>query len=86
MTEQEIINILKENKTKGIAYLFLSEEVWDWIRENFDKSNLLYLDSMGNWQYFKDADFDDYDNVVFALPDMYELPVAKVERKLPKKN
>ena len=74
MTEQEIINILKENKNKGVADLFLPGEVSDWIAENFNNPNLLYLDSMGNWQYFKDTDFDDYDNVVFALPDMFDLP------------
>lgn len=74
MTEQEIVNILKENKKKGVADLFLPGEVSDWIAENLNNSNLLYLDSMGNWRYFKDADFDDYDNVVFALPDMFALP------------
>lgn len=79
MTEQEIVNILKENKYKGVAFLFLPGEVSNWITDNLNNSNLLYLDSMGDWQYFKDADFDDYDNVVFALPEMYELPVAKVK-------
>lgn len=74
MTEQEIVNILKENKNKGVADLFLPGEVSDWIAENLNNSNLLYLDSMGNWAYSKDADFDDYDNVVFALPDMFDLP------------
>ena len=74
MKEQEIVNILKENKKKGVAYMFLPEEVWNWISENFYNPNLLYLDSMGKWQYSKDADFDDYDNVVFTLPDMFDLP------------
>ena len=79
MTKQEIVNILKENKIKGIAFYFLSEDIQDWIHDNFNNPNLLYLDHMGDWQYFKYADFDDYDNVVFALPDMYALSEDKEE-------
>lgn len=74
MTEQEIVKILKENKIKGIAYFFLPEETWNWIQENFNNPNLIYLAPNGDWLYFKDADFDDYDNIVFALPDMFNLP------------
>lgn len=73
MTEQEIINTLKENKTKGIAYLFLSEEVWEWIGENFRDPKLMYLAPNGKWEPFSETDFDDYDNVVFALPDYYKV-------------
>lgn len=72
MTEQEIINVLKENKKKGVAYLFLPLDVKDWISDNFNNSDLVYLDSMGDWELYKDADFDDYDNIVFALPDDYK--------------
>lgn len=39
MTEQEIINILKENKARGIAFMFLLEDVWNWIEENFNDPN-----------------------------------------------
>lgn len=73
MTEQEIINTLKENKTKGIAYLFLSEEVWEWIGENFRDPKLMYLAPNGKWEPFSETDFDGYDNVVFALPDYYKV-------------
>lgn len=73
MTEQEIINILKENKDKGIAYLFLPEEVWNWIEENFNDQKLMYLKPNGRWEFFSETDFDDYDNVIFALPDDYEV-------------
>lgn len=78
MTEQEIINTLKENKTKGIAYLFLSEEVWEWIGENFRDPKLMYLAPNGKWESFSETDFDDFDNIVFALPEYYE---AKKESK-----
>lgn len=81
MTDQEIINILKENKTKGIAYLFLPQEVWDWIGENFNNPNLLYLAPNGKWEFFHETDFDDYDNIVFALPDMYALSEDKEEEE-----
>jgi hypothetical protein len=73
MTEQEIVNVLKENKNKGIAYLFLSEDVWEWIGENFNNPKLLYLAPNGKWELFSETDFDDYDNVVLALPDDYEV-------------
>lgn len=71
MTEKEVVDFLRNNRTKGVAFLFLPEDVRDWIHEHFDDPNLFHLDSMGKWQYFKDTDFDDYDNVVFALPDTF---------------
>lgn len=73
MTEQEIINVLKENKTKGVAYLFLPEDVWDWIGENFNNPKLMYLAPNGQWRLFSETDFDDCDNVAFALPDDYQI-------------
>ena len=73
MTEQEIINTLKENKTKGIAYLFLPEDVWEWIGTNFNDPRLIYLAPTGRWEKFSKTDFDDYDNIVFALPEYYKI-------------
>lgn len=83
MTEQETITALKENKTKGVAYLFLSEQVRDWVHDKLFDKILLVLDSMGNFIPFDDVEeglinTEDYDNVVFALPDDYE---AKEESK-----
>jgi hypothetical protein len=78
MTEKEKVEYLKENKTKGIAYLFLPQDVWDWIGENFNNPSLVYLAPNGKWEQFSKTDFDDYDNIVFALPDDYE---AKEEPK-----
>lgn len=77
MTEQEIINILKENKEKGVAYLFLPEQVRDWVHDKLFDKILLVLDSMGNFIRFEDVEeglinTEDYDNVVFALPGDYE--------------
>lgn len=73
MTEQEIVNVLKENKEKGVAYLFLPEEVKDWVSEHFAEPKLLYLNPLGNWEKFDVCSFDDYDNIVFALPADYQV-------------
>lgn len=72
MTEQEIIEVLKENKKKGVAYLFLHEDVRDWILENFRDPKLMYLVPDGKWESFSETGFDDFDNVVFALPEYYQ--------------
>lgn len=74
MTEQEIVNCLKENKKKGIAFCFMPEDVWDWVREQLDEPKLLYLNTSGDWKSVEDVDFDDFDNFVFALCGDYELP------------
>lgn len=76
MTEQEIVECLKENKTKGIACLFMHEDVWHWLGKNLNNSKLLYLAPKGTWKFFSETDFDDfdeYDNLVFTLPDNYEI-------------
>lgn len=75
MTENEIINILKENKARGVAYMFLLEDVWDWIEENFKDPKLMYLAPDGKWESFSKTgsnEYDDYNNVIFALPDDYK--------------
>lgn len=77
MTEQEIVSVLKENKTKGVAYLFLPEQVRDWVQDKLFDKILLVLDSVGNFIRFEDVEeglinTEDYDNVVFALPGDYE--------------
>lgn len=73
MTEQEIVNVLKENKNKGIAYLFLPEDVREWISEDFNNPKLMYLAPNGKWEFFHETDFDDCDNVVFTLPKYYRV-------------
>lgn len=75
MTEQEIINILKENKTKGVAYLFMPEEVSEWVWKHLAEPKLLYLNPRGDWKEFNARYLDDYsyENVIFALPDDYKV-------------
>lgn len=77
MTEQEIIYCLKENKIKGVAYFFLPEQVRDWVHDNLYEKCLMVLDSFGKFIFLDDVETglintDDYDNVVFTLPDNYK--------------
>ena len=72
MTEQEIINYLKENKNKGVIYLFMPKEVQNWLCINYKNPKLLYLTQKGEWKSFFKF-FNDHNNVVgFSLPDDYE--------------
>ena len=81
MTENEIIECLKENKKKGIGYKFLPEEVQKWIYENFYKKILVYFDYQGEWVSIDDTDLTkscNYQNHIFSLSDNYEL--KKIEK------
>ena len=72
MTEQEIINYLKENKNKGVIYLFMPKEVQNWLCINYKNPKLLYLTQKGEWKSFFKF-FNDHNNVVgFSLSDDYE--------------
>ena len=74
MTEQEIVNYLKENKNKGIAYLFMFEDVKDWIQKHRNDNKLMILTEDGD---FIDGGIKPCYGIiatdVFALPDDYEV-------------
>lgn len=74
MTEQEIIEYLKENRLIGVAFKFIPSEVKEWVIENYKNLKLLYLTAGGRWGFSHQTDFSDYANLVFALNDDYELP------------
>lgn len=74
MTEQEIVDYLKENKTKGVAFGFMPEEVKEWCSKN--DSNLVYYTVNGTWLSGDNRSIFDMNEIV-ALPDTYELPIAK---------
>ena len=74
MTEQEIIEFLKENRLIGVAFKFIPDEVKQWVSDNYNNPKLLYLTAGGKWGFFHQTDFGDYDSIVFALFDDYELP------------
>lgn len=73
MTEQGIVDVLKGNKTKGIAYLFLPEDVKDWIQSHRNDNKLMILTEDGD---FSDGGLKPSYGIiatdVFALPDDYE--------------
>lgn len=48
MTEQEIINYLKENKNKGVAFGFMPEDVQDWVQSHHREC--VYLNADGMWE------------------------------------
>jgi len=76
MTEQEIVQILKDNKEKGIGYNFLPEEVQKWIYENFYKKILVYFDYQGKWTSIDETnliDTSEYLNHIFSLTEDFEL-------------
>ena len=75
MEEKEIIELLKDNKTKGIAFKFLPEEVQDWIGNH--KRECVILNSNGVWNSTKDYLSDDSDIdafCVFCLLESFTLP------------
>ena len=52
MTEQEIINYLKENKNKGVAFGFMPKDVKDWLEDNkklLEDALLIYKDTDLGW-------------------------------------
>lgn len=49
MTEQEIIEYLKENKTRGIVFDFFPEDVQNWCRKYRDKNIFEYFQFDRKW-------------------------------------
>ncbi len=80
MTEQEIVNCLKENKSKGIAFGFLPEEVKDWCKIRY--SNIFQYFSKydgkenknGMWKIMSNESYEFAADEIICLPDDYELP------------
>ena len=85
MYEKEIIEFLKSNKTKGIAFKFLPEEVQEWIKNHWQDCAI--LTAGGAWDTTRhyltnesfgldsDFDFDDGNRAfyVFCLLASYKL-------------
>lgn len=74
MTEKEIVEYLKENRTKGVAFGFMPEEVQLWVRElghirqciRFEAEKWKTLFTTNIW------DKCDYSQIL-ALPEDFEL-------------
>lgn len=49
MTEQEIITYLKQNKTNGVGFSFMPEDVQKWCKSHKDEPIFLYF-SIKKWE------------------------------------
>lgn len=70
MTEQEIVEYLKNNRTKGVAFGFMPEEVKEWCSKN--DSNLVYYSVNGTWFSGDNRSIFDMNEIV-ALPDSFQI-------------
>lgn len=71
MTEQEIIEYLKENRNKGVACRFMPNEVHKWCKKHRAEKIFLLLTEKYGWT--KPISFICSDVSVYALPDSYEI-------------
>lgn len=82
MTEQEIVNYLKDNKTEGRIFLFMPEEVRKWCRKHYSSLHY-YVYEDGIFESMNNSNGDDIcDNEIIGLPDEYEIEVPTVFLKL----
>ena len=78
MTEQEIIDYLKDNKTEGRIFLFMPEEVKKWCRKHYS-SLYYYIYEDGIFESMNNSNGDEIcDNEIIGLPDEYEIEVSIV--------
>jgi len=78
MTEQEIVNYLKDNKTEGRIFLFMPEEVRKWCRKHYSSLHY-YVYEDGIFESMNISNGDEIcDNEIIALPDDYVIEVPTV--------
>lgn len=70
MTEQEIVDYLKENKRKGVAFAFMPEDVKEWCKQHSNES-IFIIYYKDDWEI--DSCIRCYYNGIYALPDAYEI-------------
>ena len=71
MTEKEVVDYLKENRTKGVAYAFMPEEVKNFCRETNSSKFIGYQNIKGWIRVSQEYDFKGDD--IIALPKDFEL-------------
>lgn len=71
MTEQEVIDFLKNNKAKGIAFAFLPIEVKLWCSDH--DSSLIYFQKNNVWNDNSANDVLFEANEIVALPEDFKL-------------
>ena len=80
MIEQEIVNYLKENLNKGVAFGFMPEEVKDWCE--IHPSNIFRVftqydgkeNKNGMWKTISNENYEMVSDDIICLPDNYTLP------------
>ena len=78
MTEQEIVNYLKDNKTEGRIFLFMPEEVRNWCRKHYSSLHYyVYEDGIFESMVISNGD-EICDNEIIGLPDNYVIEVPTV--------
>lgn len=71
MNEKEIIKFLKNNKTTGIAFKFMPDEVKKWLDINIVYSiHYSFMDK--KWIEHKSNDYDHGEALIYSLPDNFE--------------
>lgn len=71
MTEKEIVEYLKENRTKGVGFAFLPEEVKEWCKNNSCK--LIYYQPNDLWNRNSAKEYLFVSNEIVALPEDFDL-------------
>ena len=72
MTEQEIIDYLKENKNKGVAFAFMPEDVKEWCRNRYDRSIF-----MTPYEDYATGSAEEYDIRWFQCRENHTILMAK---------
>lgn len=72
MNELEVINYLKENKTKGVTLAFMPKEVKEYCKDNMFQADIPFRElTRGGWQKLAyDASF--CDEIAYCLESYYE--------------
>lgn len=74
MTEQEIVEYLKGNKTKGVAFGFMPDEVQKWCNNN--KTKLKFFDgyaTLRGWRDYNNPNIDIHFLDILRLPEDFKM-------------
>ena len=79
MTEQEIIQILKDNKERGIGFIFMPEEVRMWITSNLNKL-MYYNGDINKFEKMKErTNCRNYYDLILTIDDSESIEGEWVE-------
>lgn len=70
MTEKEIVDYLKENRTKGVAFGFMPKEVRNWCKKNILDINFYNQDE--GWKTILNPQPEILKTDIFSLPEDFK--------------